>query len=142
MTAQEIAEHISKLPAGAKVTVVFEVTDGAPTLQTDASANSVARDADPLRQTVPATPAARPSIKLQEAKGRFGIPLRELQRAVKDGFLASTPKTNGKDAGAHLVRPDDVETYREKRESILSGEDPVPENWPGPKPKARWGEAG
>lgn len=132
MTAQEIAEHIATLPVGAKVTVVYEVGD------TPSSPAGTPRGAGSPPPSVP-TPVPQPptqaGIKLKEATRRFGLPIREMQRAVKGGFLTATPKVGGKDAGAHLVEPPDVAAYRDRRERILRGEEAAPTNWPGPKPR-------
>lgn len=133
MTAQEIAEHIATLPVGAKVTVVYEVGGASPTTATGPGDGSPPRN--PGSRAPAPQPKAPTAIKLAEAKRRFGLPIREMQRAVAGGFLKANRKPDGKDSGAHLVEPDDVAAYREKRERIMRGEEAPPTNWPGPKPR-------
>ena len=135
MTAAEIAEHISKLPAGARVTVVYEVTE-------QASPRPTVPPAPPSSPTNPppagasASPSGVPPMKLREAKARYGIPMRELQSAVRKKFLPAGRKTDGKDAGAYLVTPEAVEEYQATRERVSRGLDPAPAQWPGPKPRS------
>jgi hypothetical protein len=134
MTAQEIAKHIATMPVGTRITVVFEIGD--------ASSSSTSTYVPPSGPTEPssatasALPPVDPPIKLKAAKARFGIPVRELQRAVQGGFLPAGQKADGKDAGAFLVEPHDVADYEKKRDRVRHGMEAAPTNWPGPKPRS------
>jgi hypothetical protein len=133
MTAQEIAEHISRLPRGARVTVTFEVEDRppSPTVGSEGVATDGCQLVTPQSSPAKAAPAL---LKLKEANAASGIPVRELQRAIKAKFLRHEEKQVGRDAGAYLVAPSDVALYKGHRERIFRGEEEAPEDWPGPKP--------
>lgn len=133
MTAQDIAQYISQLPGGARVTVTFEVEDG--TADGSAQTAVVSAQAQPAttQQGQASVPAAPCSVKLDEARAASGIPIRELQRAVRGGFLKHVRKRDGKDAGAYLVELSDVALYAAKREKIRQGKQRAPSGWPGPK---------
>ncbi len=99
MTAREIAQYIAALPVGFSATVTFVVEESrVPIASTTRDAR--AGDDGALVPTAPDAPAEPDALKLKQAKAEFGIPVRELQRAVSGRFLPAEQKKDGRDAGA------------------------------------------
>jgi len=125
MTADQLADIVRLLPPG--VSVSFSLTlDGAAS-----AAARATKAADPTPTRTPA-PGDEP-LKLDACSQAFDVPVRELKRAIKGGFLHYTLKKKGRDAGARLIRPEDARRYVELRRRIAEGEVEPPEDWSGPR---------
>lgn len=100
------------LEAGHSVTLQITLTPGG-------SATPALPANPPDSQVLELTPG---SLKLKECALRYGVPVRELERAIDGGSMVIQEKEDGRDAGARLVAPEVVERSRETRQAILAGE--------------------
>jgi hypothetical protein len=122
MTRDQLIALLPHLPEGTEIQFNFKL-EGA------AGASAPAGGEAP----VPAPRLEQPDrLKLKDASTRYGVPERELKRAVARGFLPFTTKETGRDAQAHMVAPADLERYVARRERIRAFREPRPENWSGP----------
>jgi hypothetical protein len=122
MTREQFIALLPHLPEGTEIQFSFKLAAAA----TGASAAVVEEPPAPL-------PAIEPEpIKVKAAATRYGVPERELKRAIAAGFLPHTTKKDGRDAGAQLLAPLDLERYVERRDAIRAFREPRPENWSGP----------
>jgi hypothetical protein len=122
MTREQLIALLAHLPEGTEIQFNFKL---------EGAAGASAPGAGEAPAPVPRL--EQPDrLKLKDASTRYGVPERELKRAIKAGFLPYTTKKDGRDAGAQLLAPADLERYVERRDAIRSFREPRPENWSGP----------
>jgi len=126
MIPQELEALFPHLPPGTEVWLVRIRLPGSSADIGDRQASHEVERGDPADEG-PGEP-----LKVDAASRESGIPARELRRAMQNGFLSYRVKERGRDAGAHLITPADLDEYRQRRVRVRTGAEPKPENWPDP----------